>query len=1272
MSLKEESGSDASSAHNENDQPCPVADAADLNDTALNDTDLDSADANQANAPSLIPSVLGTPSDASNSSTPSDLASDEGSVDSKKQKVKTQDAAQTAYDRWSATIPSLVDPLLRYQRATYRGAIPNIPDTLCCCRSGPTCAFSHVTVRCLLQSDYRDVKVAICSCRTLPQILVEYGLFPTAPHQPRMAVGIEVLELFRALFERSSEATQALAHALNTYYARRGFYLYNSDDESTIEPFRKGLGYAIQWFDMLLVEVERQKEDAILRALDVITLKSTQDNPMATTTPPPNPPRSPGDGKPSPPVPQTSPTSTSHSSNGLSPGQCARFLQELCPLCFGGVLFGRPVEDGGDIHVSVDGNFNHRHTRAAGDCPEFHRPRHVISKEEVDRRGDHIEKARAAGKKKTSRRRAPDAAIDACEEAHEAGSGSKIKTNLDKFDHGGVMGMICRHDRPLFLANIDTPGEQQKFGVALIEHLFQYLPPQATVMVAYDVGCVIDRSRELYNIFTEGVSERLGFVTTAMHAYAHQWACQVVYAPRMRKGMGLTDGEGIERLWGRIRRLIPITRNASARRRLWLLDRAMTAIGNDTMPGMAAALSRKLKNAKKRLESVRNPNKKKFSSEFIRQQWCLQQAAQMSVQSQAPIRIKKELDSVLTLQAEIDSTRKTLESTRKALGSTDDAASAAASILDQLDKQQQDLANRAEELYASVNVAEAFPGLHGLQLNLVRGLLMARDMKISIRKRAIGSFFEWDRLKQASGGRTKLHQKARANIQKRAPALTSAIHRFNKKIEQLKSLYQAEWKIPLPEKLPTDLGKLKDDPSLLTDVWTSTSAGEEVPPWLSDPEVRDAIASMHAEDRCSEERIRVGIEADNMIRWFRKEFLATEVALRLETSTPIAFAILRYRNYLRVLTSRWRGDLVPGHVLKFWEDDSAATATRLVEGKPHDETQSIVFLEPVVPESLPIPCESDDDLPNEFEGDGWNCEVSTNDVLMDDFLWDGAEEPDEEEPPSAAQAWTTEDSGSGSTLKRGSRDDVEVSDLQQAKMTPLDESIRDRILPAAYLNDKTLHYWRPVDIATLRDPTARLNDVCMNSGAALIKSLLSASPATSRPASSCCIFSTFDLLTVRDGTLSDAVWRRTRVLEYWAKSVWILPIHRTHPYEHWVLACIQLRTGRIYLFDSLAETSHWLQDIQDIATFIANLATIAAFHGKVFTDPIPLDIPWDFRNLVSAPMQTTSYSCGLWVLASIGAILSACHTTELLEEDMNTLHSTLLSRVRLLPVSGGM
>ena len=56
------------------------------------------------------------------------------------------------------------------------------------------------------------------------------------------------------------------------------------------------------------------------------------------------------------------------------------------------------------------------------------------------------------------------------------------------------MALICRHDIPLFLANINTPGEQQKYSVALIEHLFSLIPANATVSVLYDVACVLDRT----------------------------------------------------------------------------------------------------------------------------------------------------------------------------------------------------------------------------------------------------------------------------------------------------------------------------------------------------------------------------------------------------------------------------------------------------------------------------------------------------------------------------------------------------------------------------------------------------------------------------------------------------------------------------------------------------------------------------------------------------------------------------------------------------------
>ncbi|KAG2127205.1 hypothetical protein DEU56DRAFT_693117, partial [Suillus clintonianus] len=52
----------------------------------------------------------------------------------------------------------------------------------------------------------------------------------------------------------------------------------------------------------------------------------------------------------------------------------------------------------------------------------------------------------------------------------------------------------------------------------------------------------------------------------------------------------------------------------------------------------------------------------------------------------------------------------------------------------------------------TLNVHNRFPELQGVDLDFVRTLLMARDLKINIRKRAIGSFFEWDKLDRAVGG----------------------------------------------------------------------------------------------------------------------------------------------------------------------------------------------------------------------------------------------------------------------------------------------------------------------------------------------------------------------------------------------------------------------------------------------------------------------------------------------------------------------------------------
>ena len=99
--------------------------------------------------------------------------------------------------------------------------------------------------------------------------------------------------------------------------------------------------------------------------------------------------------------------------------------------------------------------------------------------------------------KKFHNPKVPDEAVDKCESGHTAGSESTVKTNMDKFGDAGIMLLVCHHDIPLFLADIDSPGEQQKYAVALLEHLFSFLPISACVIALYDIGCVLDQILQL-------------------------------------------------------------------------------------------------------------------------------------------------------------------------------------------------------------------------------------------------------------------------------------------------------------------------------------------------------------------------------------------------------------------------------------------------------------------------------------------------------------------------------------------------------------------------------------------------------------------------------------------------------------------------------------------------------------------------------------------------------------------------------------------------------
>jgi hypothetical protein len=140
-----------------------------------------------------------------------------------------------------------------------------------------------------------------------------------------------------------------------------------------------------------------------------------------------------------------------------------------------------------------------------------------------------------------------------------------------------------------------------------------------------------------------------------MHAYGHQWSCQLVYNPRLREGLGLTDGEGTERLWSRLRQLIGITRTSAVHifthpsdhpiltltfqlsRRLWLIDRQSAFIAGELRDDLGDWILRRLRHGVKGQSNKAREILDKCGIPLpeLREQWEMQRKAQTSIRRRA-------------------------------------------------------------------------------------------------------------------------------------------------------------------------------------------------------------------------------------------------------------------------------------------------------------------------------------------------------------------------------------------------------------------------------------------------------------------------------------------------------------------------------------------------------------------------------------------------------------------------------------------------------------
>jgi hypothetical protein len=155
--------------------------------------------------------------------------------------------------------------------------------------------------------------------------------------------------------------------------------------------------------------------------------------------------------------------------------------------------------------------------------------------------------------------RVPISVLDGCEQSFLAADEQREEASSQFFASTALMAILCRHDRVLRVVDMRSAGEKQHYVLVLLKMLFQHLPPHFAIGLLYDIGCQIHHSCVKWD-FLKPYLHRLTFGISVFHAFGHQWPCQVIYHPRKCKGFGFSDGEGCERFWHSISKLIAYLR----------------------------------------------------------------------------------------------------------------------------------------------------------------------------------------------------------------------------------------------------------------------------------------------------------------------------------------------------------------------------------------------------------------------------------------------------------------------------------------------------------------------------------------------------------------------------------------------------------------------------------------------------------------------------------------------------------------------------------------
>ncbi|KAA1084676.1 hypothetical protein PGT21_034028 [Puccinia graminis f. sp. tritici] len=409
---------------------------------------------------------------------------------------------QQRHRNWQDVMACLFPAYLHFKKLTTNWTVPNPflnqSDEVCRC---PAERFKEREVDLIDLMGQSRTKVAFCPCTPDAVHLLANGYLASTPVLPQTAFSVRLLNFYDLLWNICNAHTTPFAKVLQRWNESLSMRLH-AKNSTRPRDIRRNLVAAIDAY-RTLKSMER-------KLIQNITSTNQQDV----------------------------------------------LAQQSCPACFGvSVPESNPTEstaDSADDHqvfICLDGNFQHRHhERASKNYIGIESQTLFVPSNEIEVSNSEIREAEIS--KRVSKK-----AKDRCAEQHKAADDRRNASSWKGCDDTGLFGCCCRHDSVITFCNIHKTGEGRGLPMSIIKSFLSSINPNIKVGVLYDIGCTLKKFFQARGLLTDQLP-RMKFATAVFHSYVHDWPCQIQFNPRYNVGWGLTDGEGLERLWSYLSPLV--------------------------------------------------------------------------------------------------------------------------------------------------------------------------------------------------------------------------------------------------------------------------------------------------------------------------------------------------------------------------------------------------------------------------------------------------------------------------------------------------------------------------------------------------------------------------------------------------------------------------------------------------------------------------------------------------------------------------------------------